>query len=145
MNNIKAVMDCCIAIMNYRITIEPYTFSFLQFYVALAVLALLAWFFSKLFDQEVFTMGAILSGALTLYIYTLIISMVLAFVRFLRDVRKWHDKEEKVHITASEFEADLNEVELVQAAEPVQVPVSAGEEVTVNDSEQRKCDTPIVF
>ena len=89
-------------------------------------------------------MGVFLSGALTLYIYTLIFSMILALFRFLLDVRKWHDKEEKVHITKSAFEADLNEpVQAAEAAEPVDNPV--GEEVEKNDSEHSKCHSPIVF
>lgn len=86
-------------------------------------------------------MGNILSFALTLYLYSLLFSMFLALVRFLVDVRKWHDKEEKVHITKSAFEADLNEP--VQAAEPVENPV--GEEVEKDDSKSGKCNTPIVF
>ena len=86
-------------------------------------------------------MGSFLSFALTLYLYSLIVSMFLALIRFLADVRKWHDKEEKVHITKSAFEADLNEP--VQAAEPVENPV--GEEVEKDDSKSGKCNTPIVF
>lgn len=51
----------------------------------------------------------LLKFALTLYILSLVFSMLCALVRFLADVRKWHDKEEKTHITPSQFEADLNE------------------------------------
>lgn len=54
-------------------------------------------------------MGELLKFAFTLYILSLVFSMLCALVRFLVDVRKWHDKEEKTHITPSQFEADLNE------------------------------------
>lgn len=54
-------------------------------------------------------MGELLKFAFTLYILSLVFSMLCALVRFLADVRKWHDKEEKTHITPSQFEADLNE------------------------------------
>ena len=36
--------------------------------------------------------------------------MFCALVRFLVDVRKWKDREEPVHITPSQFEADLFEI-----------------------------------
>lgn len=58
-------------------------------------------------------MGTLLKFVITLYILSLIFGMFCALVRFLIDVAKWHDKEEKVHITPSEFEADLNESEVI--------------------------------
>ena len=89
-------------------------------------------------------MGNVLSFALTLYLYSLIFSLFLALVRFLKDVKKWHDKEEKVHITKSAFEADLNEpVQAAEASEPVENPV--GEEVENIDTEHTECHSPIVF
>lgn len=80
-------------------------------------------------------MGELLKFAFTLYILSLVFSMLCALVRFLADVRKWHDKEEKVHITPSQFEADLNE------------PVEEEEEKEVEEDvgECRERNTPIVF
>lgn len=76
-------------------------------------------------------MGSLIGFALTLYILSLVFSMFCALVRFLADVRKWHDKEEKVHITPSQFEADLNE------------PVTEEEEKEVNEDagERREHNT----
>lgn len=54
-------------------------------------------------------MGALVGSILYLYGFSLIISMFVALVRFFIDVKKWHDIEEPVHITPSQFEADLNE------------------------------------
>ena len=55
-------------------------------------------------------MGSLIGSILCLYLISLLVSMVLAFFRFIADVKKWHDKEEKVHITPSQFEADIYEV-----------------------------------
>lgn len=76
-------------------------------------------------------MGSLIGFAFTLYILSLVFSMFCALVRFLADVRKWHDKEEKVHITPSQFEADLNE------------PVTEEEEKEVNEDagERREHNT----
>jgi len=54
-------------------------------------------------------MGVLVGSILYLYGFSLIISMFVALVRFFIDVKKWHDREELVHITPSQFEADLNE------------------------------------
>lgn len=80
-------------------------------------------------------MGSLIGFAFTLYILSLVFSMFCALVRFLADVRKWHDKEEKVHITPSQFEADLNE------------PVAEEEEKEVNEDagERREHNSPIIF
>lgn len=80
-------------------------------------------------------MGDLLKFAFTLYILSLVFSMLCALVRFLADVRKWHDKEEKVHITPSQFEADLNEP--VEEEEEKEVEEDAGE--------CRERNTPIIF
>ena len=80
-------------------------------------------------------MGELLKFAFTLYILSLVFSMLCALVRFLADVRKWHDKEEKVHITPSQFESDLNE--LVEEEEEKEVEEDVGE--------CRERNTPIVF
>ena len=76
-------------------------------------------------------MGSLIGFAFTLYILSLVFSMLCALVRFFADVRKWHDKEEKVHITPSQFEADLNE------------PVTEEEEKEVNEDagERREHNT----
>ena len=47
----------------------------------------------------------ILSG----YLITLIISMIIATIKFVADTRKWHDKEERVQVFASNFEKELEE------------------------------------
>lgn len=78
-------------------------------------------------------MGSILLFTLTVYLWSLIISMLGGFIRFLRDIRKWKGYEEKVHITVDEFEKDLTEAE----TEEKEVEDNAG-----NDSE---CHSPIVF
>lgn len=80
-------------------------------------------------------MGDLLKFVLTLYILSLIFSMFCALVRFILDVRKWHDKEEKVHITPSQFEADLNEA--VTDEEEKEVEEDAGE--------HGKHNSPIIF
>lgn len=80
-------------------------------------------------------MGDLLKFAFTLYILSLVFSMLCALVRFLADVRKWHDKEEKVHITPSQFEADLNEP--IEEEEEKEVEEDAGE--------CRERNTPIIF
>lgn len=80
-------------------------------------------------------MGDLLKFAFTLYILSLVFSMLCALVRFLADVRKWHDKEEEVHITPSQFEADLNEP--VEEEEEKEVEEDAGE--------CRERNTPIIF
>lgn len=77
-------------------------------------------------------MGDLLKFALTLYILSLVFSMLCALVRFLADVRKWHDKEEKVHITPSQFEADLNEP--LTENEEKEVQEDAGERREYNTS-----------
>lgn len=81
-----------------------------------------------------------LTFALSLYVLSLVFSMLCALVRFLLDVRKWHDKEEKVHITPSQFEADLNEPETTEDTENVEE-----KEVTEDAGECRECNTPIIF
>lgn len=79
-------------------------------------------------------MGELLKFALSIYILSLVFSMLCALVRFLLDVRKWHDKEEKVHITPSQFEDDLNE------------PETAEEKEVIEDvGECTECNTPIIF
>lgn len=77
-------------------------------------------------------MGSLIGFAFTLYILSLIFSMFCALFRFLADVRKWHDKEEKVHITPSQFEADLNEP--VEEEEEKEVNEDAGERREHNTS-----------
>lgn len=77
-------------------------------------------------------MGDLLKFALTLYILSLVFSMLCALVRFLADVRKWHDKEEKVHVTPSQFESDLNEP--VTENEEKEVEEDAGERREYNTS-----------
>ena len=80
-------------------------------------------------------MGELLKFAFTLYILSLVFSMLCALVRFLADVRKWHDKEEKVHITPSQFEADLNEP-LKEEEENIE------KEVEEDAGERREHNTP---
>ncbi len=44
---------------------------------------------------------------LSVYLITLIISMIIATVKFVIDTRKWHDKEERVQVFASNWESEL--------------------------------------
>lgn len=74
--------------------------------------------------------------ALSFYIYTLIFSAVVAFVRFVKDISNWKDKEEKVYITPSQFEADL--------AESSDADDDTESEVTT-DEQSNEHNTPIVF
>ncbi|NLG03325.1 MAG: hypothetical protein GX567_05795 [Clostridia bacterium] len=77
-------------------------------------------------------MGALVGSILYLYFISLIISMFAALFRFLLDVKKWHDIEEPVHITPSQFEADLMSSE------------DDGKEVDP-DGERSEHNSPIVF
>lgn len=79
-------------------------------------------------------MGALLKLALTIYIVSLIISMIGAFIKFVADTHKWHDREERVHITKSAFESDLEEPE-----KPIDVTKES--EVIENDTERDKHNT----
>ena len=54
---------------------------------------------------------ALLGLVLSIYVLTLIVSMIGGFFRFLADIRKWKSKEEKVHITKKQFEKDIQETE----------------------------------
>ena len=80
-------------------------------------------------------MGALVGSILYLYGFSLIISMFVALVRFFIDVKKWHDVEEPVHITPSQFEADLLASEVDESVKEV-----------VNDvGEYSEHNSPIVF
>lgn len=62
-------------------------------------------------------MGELLKLVLVIYVITLIISMVGAFIKFLADVHKWHDREEKVVIEPSnpqEPEEEKEESEVIK-------------------------------
>lgn len=54
---------------------------------------------------------ALLGLVLSIYVLSLIVSMIGGFFRFLADIRKWKSKEEKVHITKKQFEKDIQETE----------------------------------
>lgn len=56
-------------------------------------------------------MWEIISVVLALYVLSLIFSMFVVLVKFIIDTWRWHDKEERVYITKSKFEADLKESE----------------------------------
>lgn len=56
-------------------------------------------------------MGELLKLVLVFYVITLIISMIIAVIKFVIDTWKWHDPEKRVHITKSAFEDDLKESE----------------------------------
>lgn len=80
-------------------------------------------------------MGDVLCFFLSFYIFSLTLSMLGGFLRFLRDIRKWKSPEEKVHITVEEFEKDLFE-------DNDDTDVKEVEDNAGNDSE---CHTPIIF
>ena len=50
MQDIKSVINCCYSLLQNRIVISPYSFTMWQFFIALAVLGLVVWFVSKIFD-----------------------------------------------------------------------------------------------
>ena len=76
-------------------------------------------------------MSELLKLILCVYLITLVCSAVVAFFKFVLDVRKWHDKEERIHITASQFEEDLKE------SSPVPVEAEPESEVIIDVSESR--------
>lgn len=79
-------------------------------------------------------MGEIIKLVLALYVLSLIFSMFVVLVKFIIDTWRWHDKEERVYITKSKFEADLKE--------------SEESEVSDNGSssdESAECDTSIII
>lgn len=76
-------------------------------------------------------MGELLKLILCFYLITLVCSALVAFFKFIVDTRKWHDKEERIHITASQFEEDLKE------SPPVPVEAEPESEVKIDVSESR--------
>ncbi len=78
-------------------------------------------------------MGEILKLILSVYMITLIITMIGAFIKFVLDVWKWHDREVKTVITASQFEADLNEPEEVNE---ISAPVDETKESEVKENDE---------
>ncbi len=81
-------------------------------------------------------MGEILKLILSVYMITLIITMIGAFIKFVLDVWKWHDREEKTVITASQFEADLNEPEEVAEVNEISAPVDETKESEVKENDE---------
>lgn len=75
-------------------------------------------------------MGELLKLILCLYLITLVFSAIVAFFKFVFDVRKWHDKEERIHITASQFEEDLKE----SSPEPVEAEPESEVKIDVSES-----------
>ena len=91
-------------------------------------------------------MGEILKLILSVYMITLIITMIGAFIKFFLDVRKWHDREEKTVITASQFEADLNELEEAAEVNEISVPVDETKESEVKENdESAEYNTSTIF
>lgn len=76
-------------------------------------------------------MSELLKLILCLYLITLVFSAIVAFFKFVFDVHKWHDKEERIHITASQFEEDLKE------SPPDSVEAEPESEVKIDVSESR--------
>ena len=66
-------------------------------------------------------MGEILKLALTIYVLSLVVSMVIAVIKFVIDTWRWHDPEKHVHITKSAFEADLKEEQETEEQEESEV------------------------
>lgn len=84
---------------------------------------------------------ALLGLVLSIYVLTLIFSMIGGFFRFLADIRKWKSKEEKVHITKKQFEKDIQETE----TPGIDQEENEGSEVLDNDGFRSEQHTPIVF
>ena len=90
-------------------------------------------------------MSSLFGLILFFYGLSLIFSMFCALVRFLLDVKKWHDKEEVVHITPSQFQKDLTDSDSL-SAEFSDISVNFFEEgVESNVSERSEHHTPIIF
>lgn len=68
---------------------------------------------------------------LAIYLISLIVSLIGAFFKFIYDVNKWHDKEEKAVITPSNEEAEETTAE--------------ESEVNENDTNAREHHTPTIF
>lgn len=85
-------------------------------------------------------MGELLKLVLVIYVVTLIISMIIAVVKFVIDTWRWHDREERVHITKSKFEADLKEEQETKEHDESEV----NENGNCSD-ESAECDTSIIL
>lgn len=75
-------------------------------------------------------MGELLKLILCIYVFFLLCSAVVAFIKFVVDTRKWHDKEERIHITASQFDEDLKE----SSPEPVEAEPESEVKIDVSES-----------
>lgn len=49
MNDIKAVIDCCVDMLNTELTFAPFSFTIAQFFIASAVLSLCIGFIVHIF------------------------------------------------------------------------------------------------
>lgn len=50
MQDIKSVIECCIKLLNTKLTFAPYSFTIMQAFLAMACLSVVVWFVRKLFD-----------------------------------------------------------------------------------------------
>jgi hypothetical protein len=98
--------------------------------------------------REVNNMGALIKLILVLYLFSLLFSMFVALLRFLIDVAKWHDKEKKVKITASNsLESEVFEYERTGSNTGTGERTGTGDTTGSSDfSERTNCDIqPIKF
>lgn len=73
-------------------------------------------------------MGELLKLVLVIYVISLIIALVGAFIKFLADVHKWHDREERVTIEPSNLEEPEEEKE--EEREVIEDDTNSGEHNT---------------
>lgn len=90
-------------------------------------------------------MGDLLKLMLCIYIASLIISMAIAVVKFIIDTVRWHDREEKAKIFASNDLAKEETEDKTSDSEKEPISEVKESEVIENDSESREHNTSTIF
>lgn len=90
-------------------------------------------------------MGDLLKLILCIYVITLIVSMVIAVIKFVVDTFRWHDREEKVKIFASNDSAKEETEDKTFDSEKEPISEVKESEVIENDSESREHNTSTIF
>lgn len=76
---------------------------------------------------------ALLKLIFCVYLITLIISMIVALIKFIIDTFRWHDREEKVEIFASSSDPEYVENSIEN--------ISEEKEVEKNGTDDRQCNS----
>lgn len=90
-------------------------------------------------------MGDLLKLILCIYVITLIISMVIAVIKFVIDTFRWHDREEKAKIFASNDSSNEETEDKTSESEKESISEVKESEVIENDSESREHNTSTIF